>query len=333
VRTRRLAAWLLLLAAAPAAAEPRSEPGDAFFEGKTLTYVVGSKIGGGYDTYARLIARHLDRHLTVARIVVRNLPGAGSIRALNQVYHEAPDGLTICTFNTGLIYAQLQQREGIRFDLLELSWIGKAGGEPRVFVVPSQLPLRSVEDLRSAEEPVLVATSGIGSASHSEAVLLSRVLGFRARMVTGYSGGEKLAALLRGEVDGFFGSFSSLRNFVESGGGRILFHVAGEGRLDPSTPSARSLASRDDADAVLEVLEANAELGRMTVGPPGVPSERLRALRRAYLATLSDPQLLREAAKLRIPIVPMGGAELEARVARALDQPPETLALLRADIR
>jgi len=107
---------------APAAAQ---ESAEQFFGGKTLTYIVSAEPGGGYDTYGRLIARHMEKYLPVRRIVVRNVTGAGNIIGANTIYVSRPDGLTIGTFNTGLIYGQLLDLQGIRFDLTQMSWIGK----------------------------------------------------------------------------------------------------------------------------------------------------------------------------------------------------------------
>lgn len=314
--------WALLACALASLAPPPARADDAFFEGKTLTYRVGAKTGGGYDTYARLVARHLPKHLPVARVLVHNVPGAGSARCLNQLWKTPADGLTIATFNTGMMYAQIAGLDGVRFDLTRLSWIGKAGGEPRVFIVGAQTPFTDAAALRNAQEPVLLATTGIGSTSYTEASLIAEILPFPAKLVTGYSGAEKQLAMQRGEMHGYFGSFSSLRGFIESGGARILFHVAGTDELDPSVPSLGDVARGPNPGPVIDVLTANAELGRMTAGPPDMPAERLATLRRAYAATLADPELLAEAAKLRLPILPMGGEELTRRVRDAMELEP-----------
>jgi tripartite-type tricarboxylate transporter receptor subunit TctC len=325
LRRLRAPCFALALVAAPASADP-ARP---FCAGETISYIVATEAGGGYDTYARLIAPHLEKQLPGCRVVVRNVPGAGNIRGTNQLYQSAPDGLTIGTFNTGLVYAQIAGLEGVRFDLRKLSWIGKASADPRVFVAGSKSGLASVDDLRASAKLVRTATSGVGSASHNETLLLVRALAIPVQPVVGYEGKEAEMGVLRGEVGGMLGSYSSLRPFVENGFGRFLFHVGGAGIVDASIPDARGLGADPAAAAIFDLIESQAQLGRLTAGPPGVPDDRLAALRRAYLAALADPALRAEAERLQLPIVPLGGEEVAAWVERALGQPPEVAALLR----
>jgi tripartite-type tricarboxylate transporter receptor subunit TctC len=315
-----LAAWTSVCAA---------EDERSFFDGKTITYVVATKPGGGYDTYARLIAPYLQKYLPGSQVVVRNVPGAGHIIATNQVYAAPPDGLTLITFNTGLIYAQLLEREGIQFDLRRMSWIGKAAADPRVLVVGVDTPFSSVEGLRSSPEPILLATSGVGSASHNESMLLQAALGFEAKLIPGYGGGEAEMAVLRGEVAGMLGSLSSLRPYVERGQGRYLLRVGGDEALLPSVPDAAGLTSTEKGRALIALMAAQAELGRLTAAPPGVPAPRLAVLRQAYAKALADPELIAQAKRLQLPLTPLAGDEVERRVAAALAQPPDTQAMIR----
>jgi len=109
--------------------------GAEYYKGKTVTYIVATKPGGGYDTYGRLIAKYLEKHLPGSEFVVKNIPGAGHIVGANTLYASKPDGLTIGTFNTGLVYAQILEREGVKFDLRKMNWIGKAAADPRAFLL------------------------------------------------------------------------------------------------------------------------------------------------------------------------------------------------------
>jgi tripartite-type tricarboxylate transporter receptor subunit TctC len=317
---------LLGLAAAPSVADDA-----AFFRGKTITYIVSTEPGGGYDTYARLIGRYLEQQLG-AQVVVRNVPGAGHLIGLEQLHRAAPDGLTIGTFNTGLIYAQLLKQEGMRVDLNTLSWIGKAASDARVLVVGKDAPFESVEDLRKSAEPARFASSGVGSASHNEMRLLSQVLGFQATLVVGYGGKEGEMGILRGEVAGALASWSSFRAFVANGYGRPLFRVGSDPTLDAKVPEARSLVVSAEDVSVVDFIEAQAQLARMTAGPPGIPPARLAALRDAYQKALESPSLRAEADKLEIPIDPAGGDEVARKIALALKQTPRTLALLASAV-
>lgn len=301
-----------------------------FFPGKTLTYIVGTKPGGGYDTYARLIARYLEKHLPGTRVVVENVPGAGHIIAVNRLYQSRPDGLTIATFNTGLLYAQLLHSAGVQFDLRALSWIGKAASDPRVLVVGQQTPYLTLTAAQTADTPLLLATSGLSSASHNDMALLAQALKLKVRLVPNYGGSEAELAILRGDVAGTLGSYSALKLFVDNGHGRILLRVGSVPGLDAAIPAAQALVTDDAGRALVTLVESFAELGRLTAAPPGVPAARLAVLRQAYQQALADPQLLAEAAKLGLPINPLYGETVAGRIVAALDQTPATLDLIRA---
>src|SRR5258706_1886906 len=151
-----LAMALASLGATPAAAD------SGIFKDKTISYIVATGAGGGYDAYGRLIGRFLQKHLPGSRVIVRNVPGAGHIVGANTLYTSRPDGLTIGTFNTGLIYDQLIQREGVRFDLTKFSWIGKAANDTRALLISRDSGFNNFEDLRNSKTPVKFAASGIG---------------------------------------------------------------------------------------------------------------------------------------------------------------------------
>ena len=320
----------ILMLAAPVAARADT----SFYNGKTITYIVGTKPGGGYDTYARLIAKHMERHLPDTQILVENVPGAGHIIAANRLYAAKPDGLTIGTFNTGLIYAQLLGLEGVRFDLRNFSWIGHAASDPRVLVVGSETGIHSIAELRAAGAPVLFGTTGVGSASHNDTALLAAVLGLNLKLIPGYSGEEMQLAIMRGEIQGLVGSFSSVTDFVGDGYGRIITRVGG-GRVQElaGIPEAAEFAVDVGAKGgIIDVIRANSEIGRLTAAPPGTPDERLQPLILAYRSALEDPALLEEAAKLDRPIEPAYGPEVARQIRAALDLPKTVVEELRAAI-
>ena len=291
-----------------------------FFRDKRLTYIVPTKPGGGYDTYARLIARHLPKHLPVKAVEVRNVPGASHLIGVQQLFAAPPDGLTLGTFNSGLVYAQINRTEGMNRDLRELSWIGKAASDARVFVVGAHTGIASVEQLRRGGRTLHLATSGKSSASSYETGMVIRLLGLDATPVHGFVGTEGELAVMRGDIDGLLGYHSALRDFVEQGHGRILFRIgAGPAEL-AAVPELGSLLPAPEAQRFVELVAAQASLGRLTVAPPGVPPGRLAVLREAYLGTLADPELLREAAAMRLPIEPLDGAAVEQRISHLLAQ-------------
>ena len=328
IKTSSVFALAAALAFAPAIRPALAGPDGDFYKGKTITYIVATKPGGGYDTYARLIAEFLERHLPGTEILVKNVPSAGHIIGANKLYVAEPDGLTIGTFNTGLIYAQLLGREGVRFDLRNLGWIGAAARDARVAVLGKDGKYRTVADLRRAPGPILFGTSGIGSAAHTETVLLARALRLNLKPVVGYSGDGAQMGLLRGELAGAVGSYSSYRSFLDSGFGRIVFRIGGEREIGAGVPDARDLVEDRTGKALIALIRSQSQLGRLTAAPPGVPPARLQVLRDAYRRALEDPDLLARAEKLKIPIDPQFGEDLAQRVAAALNQDTTTRQLL-----
>ena len=168
---RRCSAAAALLAAMLSPAFGQS--GADFYKGKTVTYIVATSPGGGYDTYGRLVAEYMQRYLPGSTFVVRNMPGAGHMIGTNAIYASRPDGLTIGTFNTGLIYNQLIRHDAVRFDLEKMSWVGKAAYEPRIMAIATQSPIRTYPDLVAQKQPVNFAAAGIGSAAYVETVMLT----------------------------------------------------------------------------------------------------------------------------------------------------------------
>jgi tripartite-type tricarboxylate transporter receptor subunit TctC len=306
---------------------PWAVQAEGYFEGKTITYIIATDPGGGYDTYGRLIGNYLEKHLKAGNVVFKNLPGAGHIVGANTLAASAPDGLTIGTFNTGLIYAQILKREGVEFDLTTMGWIGKAAADPRVMILGAESGYKSYEDLKKATDPVMFAASGVGSASYTDTNLIASALDLDIEIIPGYNGNEGEMAMLRNEVVGQVGSLSSLKPFVDAGNGTIVLGIGGDVQ-----PQAIDLASSDKGKSIANLVQALSELGRLTAAPPGVPDDVLQELRDAYWASVTDPDLLAEAAKLDIPIEPANGADVETLVKAALDQSPETVEIIAAAV-
>ena len=293
------------------------DSGTSFFKGKTVTYIVSTDPGGNYDAYGRLIAGYMEKHLPGARILVKNVPGAGHIIGANQTYNAKPDGLTIGTFNTGLIYAQILNRKGILFDLADMSYLGKAAAEPRGLVVSGNSPYQSFSDLKNARETVKMAASGVGSAAYAETRLISDAFHLNVELITGYRGNSGEMAMLRGEVQGQLASLSSLQQFVDSGDGRLVLQVGGSPA--DGVPLASDLANSETARAIVNLIVSQAELARITAGPPGMP---------AYQAALEDPGLLADTKKRGMPIEPLYGEKVREQVVAALNQSPQTRVLI-----
>ena len=324
-KTRRGTAAAMLTIAAATALPPLVADVSGYFAGENVTYIVATNAGGGYDAYARLIGGYLEEELGAEHVVIRNVPGAGHYIGANTLARSRPDGLTIGTFNAGLIYGQLTGNSALRFDLRELGWIGKAAGEPRAMVVSSRCPIRTLEDLRAAEAPVAFSGAGIGSASYADTRLLAEALGLNIKIIPGYEGTEAEMAMMRGEICGQVASSSSMHALVEAGFARYLISVGGD---IEGVPSAMDYATDERARQIVALITNMAELGRITAAPPGTPPAQLEALRAAYRAALENPALLAEARRMDRPIDPAYGDDVRRLVIAALDQAPETIQII-----
>ena len=310
------------LAAYPALAQTGAD----FYKGKTITYIVATAPGGGYDLYGRLTAEYMQKYLPGSTFVVKNLPGAGHLIGANTLYASKADGLTIGTFNTGLIYNQLINREGVRFDLTKMSWIGKAATDPRVITIGAQSPIMSYKELLAVKEPVNFSTGGIGASAYVETVMLYNALKLPIRIQTGYYGSDDPIAIRRGEITGTLASRSSWEIFVANGHGRFIAQIGGSNK---DVPQLRDMVTDEKAKALIALIQSQGDIQRFTAGPPGIPQDRLDALRAAYKKAMEDPELQAKAAKLERPIEAAYGDDVLEMIKVALKQTPETIALLK----
>ena len=240
------------LAAAGVAMSLMSSPvfaqsGADFFNGKTVNYIVAIDPGGGFDTYGRLVAQYMEKYLPGSTFVVRNMPGAGHMLGTNFVYASEPDGLTIGTFNTGLVYPQLAGVEGVRFDLGEMSWIGKAAADPRMVIVSKGAGIETIENLMAGGKTVKFGADGVGSGSYVETIMLQRAAGMPVETISGYSGNEAQLAMMRGEIQGVVAFKSSYEQFVNEGNGKFLAQIGG---TSDEVPQLADLATTEQAKQV-----------------------------------------------------------------------------------
>ena len=298
------------------------------FRGKTITYIVSTGPGGIYDAQSRLLARFLQPRLPGSRIIVRNVPGAGHIIGANTIYAARPDGLTIGTFNTGLILAQLLERPGIRFDLGKMSYIAKATSDTRALLVSNISGLNNIEDIMNAPSPVLFGASGVGSAAYIETRILQDALNLPLQIVPGFEGTEAELSMLRGEVAAQVGTATSLQPFVDNGNGKFIL-VLTESEDYTGIPRAEAYVKDDRGRKLLSLVSTIAQLGRLTAGPPGIPADVLQLLREAVADAMADPGYLEDAEKLGIPSDPASGESVQTMVRETLAQSSETIAYLK----
>ncbi|MFN3890653.1 MAG: hypothetical protein ACK4MV_09655 [Beijerinckiaceae bacterium] len=299
-----------------------------FYRDKTITLVVGYGAGGGYDAYARLLARHLPKHISgQPTIVVKNMPGAGSLNALNSVYGSGPrDGTAMVTFGPEVAFEPLRDGPGIKFDPLQLNWLGSMNKQVSIAVMTAKSGADSIETAR--QKKFSVGASGSGSQSNLNPHVYNAFLGTQFQVITGFPGTREMTlAMERGELDGIAGwSWDSLKlerpNWANSADIHIIMQVSDKRHYElPSVPNIYDLISSEDDKRVLDVIFAHQLLGRPFAMPPGVPHARVTMLRAAFDAVVADKALLEEADRIRLELDYVTGVEVEAHVKRIFSTP------------
>jgi tripartite-type tricarboxylate transporter receptor subunit TctC len=321
----RLSAFLVatgvFLGVNPAFAQDHS----SFYKSRTFSYIISAGAGGGYDLYGRLVAEFMQRQLPGSTFVVKNMAGAGHLIGANALYASPPDGYTLGSFSTGLIYNQISKNASVRFDLKKMSWIGKAGTDPRVVVISATSPIKTFDEFLQQKELQNFAASGLGSASYVEMILLSRTMKLPIKVLTGYQGSADQLAMRRGEIVGTIGSRSSLQQFVNNGYGRFIAQIGG---LDTDVPQMSAWARDESGANSIALIQSQGDIARLTAGPPGIPADRLNILIDGYRNALNDPDLQARAIKFGYPIEPAYGEEVAKIINKALQQSDETTTLL-----
>jgi len=315
-----LAFWVLACAA------PQLAQAQSFYAGKTITIIVGYKTGGGYDRTARLLARHLPKYLPGApNIIVQNMPGANSLIAANHVYSVAkPDGLTVGTFNRNLPIAQLTRVDGVKFDMTKFAWIVSAASESTILAIRSDLPYKSVEELKKAGQPVVIGATGPGANTYDFPLLLKELLGLNLKIVSGYSSSSDIMlAIERKEADGRAGSLTSIAPFID----RKLVHPVIRARAaEPGIeklPVDEDLAPNARAKAIMALRSAPEVVGRPYVMPPGTPQGLVQIMRAAFARAIEDPALKAEAAKAKMDLNYVSGDAALNVMKEVLAQPKD----------
>ena len=323
-------ACLLSLAAPAGAASPTED----FYAGRNVNVVIGYSVGGGYDLYARLLARFFDRHMPgKPTMVPQSLPGAGSLKSVLYLSSVAPkDGTVFGTFGRSLVLEPLFS--GAKFDPRKLSWLGSITQDVSLCVTSTSSKITTWDDLMT--KGARMGGQAAGSDPDMFASILKNLFGSDLKLVTGYPGNNELAlALERGELDGFCGlSWSSLLgrhpDWLRDNKINLIVQAAPPGTVnDIKAPMLISKTDDPKKLAALKLVLATQSMARPYAAPPGVSPERLATLRAAFQATIADPEFLAEAAKLQLDVAPVSGPEVEARLAEIYAQPPEVIALAK----
>jgi tripartite-type tricarboxylate transporter receptor subunit TctC len=319
-----------LLVAAPNAFA--ADDATNFYKGRTVTIDIGYSTGGGYDLYARVLARHLGDHIPgKPSVVPQNMPGAGSLKVVNYLANVAPkDGTVIATFARGMAMQPLFDKTGIEFDAQKLNWIGSITNEVSVCAFRSDTGIKTWQDMLTKSYTV----GGTGSGSDTDVFpdVLRHMFHMKIKLVTGYPGGsDVILAMERGEVDGRCGwSWSSVKStkydLYEKK--EIVIPVQLALKKHPDLPNV-PLVTEETKDpkelAALKLIFGRQSVARPYATAPGVPADRVAALRKAFDDTMKDPAFLAEAEKTKLEVEPVSGQEVQDLVAELYQSSPEVV--------
>jgi tripartite-type tricarboxylate transporter receptor subunit TctC len=330
-------ALLAALAVAPASAQTPAE----FYKGRTVSIIVGSSAGGGFDLYARMIGRHMQRHMPGApSIVVSNMPGAGSIRLAQHIYAVAPkDGTVIGAVFAGAIMDPLlgARTNKVEYDAAKFTYIGSANSEAYVCLARRDAKVQTFTDVLNTE--IVLGASAAGGSTVDFPTLLRNVLGARFRLVNGYPGTNEISlAIESGEVQGACGyAWTTLqgrrRNWITDNLVNILVQEVPEAHAEMTKlgiPVAQQFAKTDEQRKILDLVYSQLRFGRPYIAPPGIPADRVVALRKAFADTLNDAELLKEADKLQIDVDVLEGGAMQKFVAELYATPADIVEKTRA---
>jgi tripartite-type tricarboxylate transporter receptor subunit TctC len=322
------------------AATPGLHAQSSFYQGKSIKLIVGSPAGSNYDQYARLIAPYLTKYIAGnPEVVVQNMGGAGSAIAANHVYRlAAPDGLTLLSILPAIYFDQLVGRKEVQFDYAKFAWIGSTDRSNNLLIMRADTPYKSMQDVRGAAEPPKCAATGTGSIAYYMPKLLEEVVGTKFNVVVGYPGGPDMdLAVERGEaqcraftVTAFLSDRDPYRTWRKNNTVRVLVQTgASRDKRLPNVPTLVELMDElktpEPSRRLAKLILASGDLGRPIIGPPGIPTDRVKVLRQAFMKALTDPALLAHAEKVNMEIEPTGGEELETLARDVMTQPPDVI--------
>ena len=328
------AAWgIAALLVASLAVQPARAAGvEDFYKGKTVSLIIGYSVGGGYDAYGRLLARHLGKHIPGnPSVLPQNMTGAGSLKSANYLYSVAPkDGSVIGTFSRSQGIAPLLDKA--EFDSTKFTWLGSVTDEVSLCLTRHDAPVKTFNELLVT--PATFGGEGAGSDPNIFALLYRNVFGAKLKIVTGYPGTNEIQlATERGEVDGLCGlSWSTLKGryphwLKDNKKANILIQAGIKKQPElPDVPSATDLAKQPDQMQVLKLILIGQAMARPFAAPPGIPADRKAALIAAFDRTTKDPDFLAEAQRLNFDVNPVAADKLDALLAEAYATPKDVIA-------
>ena len=301
---------------------------DAFYKGKTVTIVVGYSAGGGYDQYARLVGRHLGRHIPGnPMVIVQNMPGAASMTAVRHLDANAPkDGSVVTTFDPGLVTESFGSPDVIKVRFSDYQWIGTLLRDIRICYAATVTGIKTWDDMMKRKE-FLIGNTARGSNAYVNGAILRKVFRAPVRQISGYPGSnEQRLALERGELEGNCGSWTAIpQDWIVNHkiNALVRFSPKRPADMPASVPFVNDLASTQEQKDLLDVLNGSGELGRPFIVAKLVPAERVSLLRAAFEAMVKDESFLSEAQKQNLLLDPVTGEEAEKIIATIYAASPE----------
>jgi tripartite-type tricarboxylate transporter receptor subunit TctC len=314
-----------------------------FYQGKTITVIAAASAGSAYDLYARLMAQFMGKHIPGnPNFIVQNMPGAGSIIGTNYIYGVAKnDGTVIGAIQPSIYFNQLLKQSEVKYDWAKFTWLGSSDKSDHLLYMRADLPYKSLADVRRAKEPPKCGSTGAGTSGSYLPKLLEETLGTKFAIVSGYQGGGEIdLAVERGELQcraltiQAYHSREPYHTWRRNGFARILMQT-GTSR-DPRIADAPTIfelmneyKTAESERRLLPLVFAASDFGRPIVAPPGVPPDRVKILRDAFLKTMKDPELLAEAKRKNFDITPSTGEELATLAKQVMSQSPEVIARVK----
>ncbi|MGE5537972.1 MAG: Bug family tripartite tricarboxylate transporter substrate binding protein [Gemmatimonas sp.] len=312
----------------PEAAAQGAEPG-------RINMVIGYEQGGGYDVYGRFVAQYLGRHMPgQPRVIPQNMPGAGSLKAANYIYNIAPkDGSTIGIVSQSIAFMQTLGQKGIQFDAPKFGWVGRVSDVVSLIAVWHTAPAQSIEETKSKQ--VTIAVGGALSGSVLYVSFLNALEGTKMKPISGYTSNQAHLAMERGEVDGsssllWSGIQAQYPYWITEHKVKFLVQVGLERHPDmKDVPLLTDLATNEENLKIFRALSSSDVMGRSVLAPPGLPAQRLEALRRGFDAMVKAPEVVEQAAKQKLDLNPLTGERLTEVVAQSMELSPETIAKIK----
>jgi tripartite-type tricarboxylate transporter receptor subunit TctC len=327
----RYAAWVgaaMLIGCAGMAQAAAGDDAAGFYKGKQISVMIGYGPGGGYDVYSRLLARHFGAFVPGhPSVVAQNRPGAGSIRLANELYSALPaDGTVIGMIGDVLLIKQVVGESGLTFDERNFNWIGRLAVTDPVLVIRGDSPALTIDDIRKTE--ISIGVPGAGSATAQNIAVVNYLLGTKFKIISGYpSGTEVRLAVERGEVHGSGSVLWGIsKDWIKRNNLKMLYQVSLEKFPDlPDVPRLIDLGRNDDEKRLLRFFGSYVEVGRSFLAPPKVPAARVAVLRDAFMRMTKDPAFLADAAKAKLDLHVLSGADMQQAVADVSNLPADLL--------